>query len=224
MKGFAAMATTWSKPAGTSVFPLRNGEGPQSVCEQIVCAQPWRKDIHWPDGFDGGIAHRLDVHTSGALWIADSLEELAEMRLRFREGRLTKRYLLLAAKDVAWDSNACDKEIGHDKRKKGKMVVRRGANTPHRGRWWPAVTRFSRCSDRLWEVVIHTGVMHQIRVHAAFVGIPILGDGRYGGGIPPEHAPSGGFFLHHVGLTDEGGWGTEPVQCPTWVNQAQDQS
>lgn len=206
------------------MFPLRNGEGPQSVCEKLVRAQPWRKDIPWPVGFDAGIAHRLDVHTSGALWVADSLEELAEMRLRFREGRLTKRYLLLAAKDVAWDSNACDKEIGHDKRKKGKMVVRRGANTPHRGRWWPAVTHFSRCSERLWDVVIHTGVMHQIRVHAAFVGIPILGDARYGGGSPPEHAPSGGFFLHHVGLTDKEGWGTEAVQHPTWANQAQDQS
>jgi len=218
------MATTWSKPAGTSVFPLRNGEGPKSVCEQVIGVQPWRQDIAWPDGFHAGIAHRLDVHTSGAVWIADSLVELEEMRCRFRDGRLTKRYLMRAAKDVAWDFNSCDKEIGHDKRKKGKMVVRRGANTPHRGRWWPAMTQFSRRSQWIWEVEIRTGVMHQIRVHAAFVGIPIRGDSRYGGGTSPDDAPSGAFFLHHLGLVDGEGWGTERVETPTWTGQDRGQS
>ena len=218
------MATTWFKPAGTSVFPLRNGEGPPSVHEQIMLAQPWRKNVDWPEGFDAGIAHRLDIHTSGALWVAESTEELEEMRVRFREGRLTKHYLMVAAKDVPWDDNTCTRAIGHDKRKKSKMVVRRGEHTPHRGRWWPAHTTFRRHHGHVWDVTITTGVMHQIRVHAAFVGIPLLGDSRYGGGPPPQNAPSGGFFLHHRGLTDDSGWGTTPVDVPSWMHPIPDQS
>jgi 23S rRNA-/tRNA-specific pseudouridylate synthase len=61
----------------------------------------------------------------------------------------------------------------------------------------------------LWEAVITTGVMHQIRVHAAWVGIPLRGDKRYGGGTSAnEQVP---FLLHHLGLS---GPGLEPPQAP----------
>ena len=84
--------------------------------------------------------------------------------------------------------------------------------------------RFDAHHGHVWDVTITTGVMHQIRVHAAFVGIPLLGDSRYGGGPPPQNAPSGGFFLHHRGLTDDSGWGTTPVDVPSWMHPIPDQS
>jgi 23S rRNA-/tRNA-specific pseudouridylate synthase len=56
-----------------------------------------------------------------------------------------------------------------------------------------------------------TGVMHQIRVHAAFLGVPLAGDARYGGGRTDD-----GFHLHHVGFTGPG-LRTEDVPCPTWA-------
>jgi 23S rRNA-/tRNA-specific pseudouridylate synthase len=84
------------------------------------------------------------------------------------------------------------------------MIVSRGAATPHRGKWYPADTRLRLLGPVvggwLWEAVITTGVMHQIRVHAASVGIPLLGDKRYGGGAPPQGSAAD-FFLHHEGLT-----------------------
>ncbi len=58
---------------------------------------------------------------------------------------------------------------------------------------------------------MRTGVMHQIRVHAAFVGLPLRGDHRYGGG-----RRDGGFFLHHVGL-EGAGFATSPVPWPDWA-------
>ena len=216
------MARTWMKEAGVSVFPMRAHDGLDSVAEALVKAEPWRKEIPWPEGYDAGIAHRLDVYTSGALWIADTLEELVEMRERFRGRKLVKHYRLLASKDVSWSHNQCDREIAHDRRKKGKMVVRRGQNTPHRGRWYSAQTAVSRLEGNLWEVRMETGVMHQIRVHCAFLGIPLLGDKKYGGGVPPDFAHWGGFCLHHLGLSDSSGWGTEPVALPQWARTSRD--
>lgn len=180
--------------------------------------QPWRRDVDWPPEFAGGIAHRLDISTSGALWVADSLQELDNMRTLFRTKNLDKRYLLLTSKSVPWDTNQIDRPIGHDRNRKRKMVVQRGSSTPVRGRWFRASTTFQRISGSLFEARITTGVTHQIRVHAAFVGIPILGDRLYGGGHTPENAPQGvQFFLHHVGLTGPPGFQTDPIDPPVWA-------
>jgi 23S rRNA-/tRNA-specific pseudouridylate synthase len=97
------------------------------------------------------------------------------------------------------------------------MVVQRGHATPHRGAWHPAETRFRALGGDLLEATMSTGVMHQIRVHAAFLGVPLLGDALYGGGRPPDDAPDGlTFFLHHVGLTGPG-VATDPVPLPGWA-------
>lgn len=209
------MATTRCKPAGMPVFPPHRDPSGSCVLAAVLSADPWRGEVAWPTGFEGGIAHRLDVPTSGALWLADTPEELGRMRAWFADGRLRKTYLFEAAKDVPWDEHVVDHELAHDKRKKGRMVVRRGQNTPHRGRWYPAHTELTRVDGSLWQAVITTGVMHQIRAHAAFVGLPLRGDRRYGGGETPE-GWSSEFRLHHVGLMGPEG-GTDPVERPAWA-------
>lgn len=184
----------------------------------LLSDAPWRSGVDWPAGFEGGIAHRLDVSTSGALWIADSVDELRRMRERFSGGQLRKTYRLRAARSVPWTHNRVDRAVAHDRKKRRRMVVQRGENTPHRGKWYPAQTEFTHRGGDLFDAVITTGVMHQIRVHAAFVGIPLLGDRLYGGGPTPEDAHEGVlFFLHHIGLRDADGWGTEPVRLPSWA-------
>jgi 23S rRNA-/tRNA-specific pseudouridylate synthase len=89
------------------------------------------------------------------------------------------------------------------------MVVQRSETTPHRGRWLAAETQFERRGARLWQARMRTGVMHQIRVHAAFIGLVLEGDRLYGGG--PD-----GFKLHHVGLRG-GEWATTAVAEPHWL-------
>jgi len=71
----------------------------------------------------------------------------------------------------------------------------------------------------LVEATIRSGVTHQIRLHAAFLGIPIRGDRLYGGGPTPPGSPDGVVFhLHHRGF--DGPAKTAAVPDPTWLGDA----
>lgn len=204
------MARTVFKPAGIPVFP-RHAD-PTADC--VLHRLDHDPSLSWPEGFAGGICHRLDISTSGALLVADAPTELVRIRAHFAGKRLTKRYLFRARKEVPWDDNLCERPIAHHPSKRSRMIVQRGANTRHRGRWYDAHTAFERVAGDLWRATITTGVMHQIRVHAAFVGLPLLGDRHYGGG-PPLH-PDIPFQLHHEGLTGPD-LSTDPVPAPAWA-------
>ena len=212
------MFSTWDKPAGIPCLtPHADPEG-DCVLHRLLAAQPERRAIDWPDGFAGGIAHRLDRSTSGALVVADDLQGLMQVREWFSSKALVKTYRFLAASEVRWHENRCGLEIAHAARRKRRMVVRRGKATPHRGRWYAAQTSFRRIEGRLWEAQIQTGVMHQIRVHAAFLGLALLGDRLYGGGDPREGSgPGRSFFLHHVGLVGPRGVRTDAIPLPDWA-------
>ncbi|MEZ4319257.1 MAG: RNA pseudouridine synthase [Myxococcota bacterium] len=213
------MPRTVSKPAGLPVFPRHDDPGSDCVLRRLLAEDAWRETLDWPEGFAGGIAHRLDVSTSGAVWVADDVAELGRMREAFASGALRKTYRFVARREVPWDHHRVDRPLAHDRSHKRRMVVQRGPSTPHRGRWIPARTELERVNGQLWSAVIETGVMHQIRVHAAFVGLALAGDRVYGGGETPADAPEGAeFLLHHVGL-EGGGWKTDPVPLPRWVSE-----
>lgn len=209
------MPTTWVKYAGETTLPPNDGSPNSCAASRLLEEQPWRSTISWPERFHGGICHRLDRATSGALLVAESVDELQSLRTLFSERRLTKTYLFEAARDVPWDTNAIDRPIAHDRNRKSRMIVQRGRNTPHRGKWYTASTTFSRLEANLWQAVITTGVTHQIRVHAAAIGLALRGDSLYGGGAPI--APDVPFHLHHVGLRGPG-LQTAPVPHPDWAS------
>ncbi len=216
---------TFAKPAGIPVFPPHDDAAGDCVLRRLLAAEPAQARVDWPAEHAGGLLHRLDTSTSGAVAFARDLEELRVLRDLFARHRLMKSYALRAARAPAWPVNACEAAIAHHPRKRDRMVVQRGAATPHRGRWYPAATWFRRVDGDLLQASMATGVMHQIRVHAAFLGVPLLGDRLYGGGPTPGDAPPGvTFFLHHLGFAGEGDGDLEvvsaPVPTPAWAEAA----
>ena len=83
---------TLFKPAGIPVFPPHADPDGDCVLSRWLPQHPEQAAVHWPDGFAGGIAHRLDIGTSGALAVAASLDELEQLRSAFRDKALTKSY------------------------------------------------------------------------------------------------------------------------------------
>ncbi len=203
------------KPAGIPVFPPHADPSGACVLSWMLANQPACAE-GFPSGFEGGISHRLDVSTSGLIVVADNPSSLSALRQSFAGGLLTKRYLFVSHRDVPWSEHHVTTPIAHHKTQKRAMTVQRGKNTPHRGKWYPADTRFRRIKGSLWEAIITTGVTHQIRVHAASVGLALSGDRLYGGG-PLKHAappPSVRFQLHHVEIKGPVE-GLPSLACPT---------
>jgi 23S rRNA pseudouridine1911/1915/1917 synthase len=136
-----------------------------------------------------GVVHRIDRDTSGAL--AFALSEAARQALRrlFREHRIERRYAALVAGSPRGERGAVDLPI-HDVYQGGRRRVAR-PDEPSRPALtrWAVVERFRGAA--LLSVELETGRQHQIRVHLAHIGLPVLGDPVYGRSEarPPVAAP-----------------------------------
>ncbi len=198
-----------SKSAGLPVFPPHKDPSGPSLLEALLAARPEQEAGPWPEGFAGGLVHRLDTWTSGLVVAARTPAALTHARELFARGALRKHYLFLTDRTVPWDRHVVETPLAHARKDRRKMVWQRGRSTPHRGRWFPARTVLQRVGRRgtlgLWAATITTGVTHQIRVHAAAVGLALAGDRLYGGS---SREPAGRFYLHAERIE---GW---PVPTP----------
>jgi 23S rRNA pseudouridine1911/1915/1917 synthase len=145
------------------------------------------------DSIRPGLVHRLDRDTSGVLVVAKTQGAQLSLTRQFAERSVEKRYLALC-----WglpSTARCDEPIGRDPRHRQRMaVVPEGkmASTSWQVLW-------SGQGVSLLDVGLHTGRTHQIRVHLAWVGCPLVGDPLYGGArsqIALEHQ-----WLHAKSLT-----------------------
>ncbi len=207
------------KPAGLPVFPPHEGGGPSVLSWWLAQDDCPREGF--PEGFEGGIAHRLDTATSGLLLAARTPEALSELRGLFASRSLRKYYLFRSDVGPGQGAGTVEVAIGHHPKSRRRMIV---AHPPHRacrGRWYPAWTRFTPLSEDdsgcLWQAEIRTGVMHQIRVHAQHAGIPLTGDPLYGSaGVSPGPAdPASGFMLHHAMVIFPGGAHSPVARLPS---------
>ena len=79
-----------SKPSGIPCFPFHSSPGSDCLLHRLLQKYPEQENKGWPDGFEGGIAHRLDVATSGQILVALDPEHLIEMRALFAKKKLQK--------------------------------------------------------------------------------------------------------------------------------------
>jgi len=146
-----------------------------------------------------GLVHRLDSGTSGLLVAARARAAHRALRAALRARAVEKRYLAWVAGDAsALDGARVALPLAHDPRDRRRMLPATAGV-----RAWPAETRLAIVAAgrerSLVEATILTGVTHQVRVHLAARGHPVLGDVLYGGA--PAGLPRGRHALHAAGLT-----------------------
>jgi 23S rRNA pseudouridine1911/1915/1917 synthase len=185
-----------NKLGGIPCHPLRAGER-ETVMNSVVARFPDTATAG-DKPLEGGLVHRLDNGTSGALLIARNRGTFEKLRDAIRAGRIARRYeaLVLGALD---EKIEIDVPIAHHPKNPRKMVVGDPASGNPKRAGRSAVTivePIRRVGEfTLVSVVPKSGSRHQIRVHLANAGHPIVGDTLYGG---PENAmlAHGRFWLH----------------------------
>jgi 23S rRNA pseudouridine1911/1915/1917 synthase len=180
-----------NKPAPMACHPLRPGER-GTVMNGVVAAFPEAAAGDNPR--EGGLVHRLDNGTSGALLVALESQAFAGLREAIRAGRIRRDYQALVAGNIK-ESLHIEKSLAHDPRNARRVLTVEAGAAGAR----PAATvvepirRFGNFT--LVSARPRTGMRHQIRVHLADAGHPIAGDTLYGG--PALDAlTEGRFWLH----------------------------
>ncbi|MFO1467155.1 MAG: RluA family pseudouridine synthase [Steroidobacteraceae bacterium] len=125
------------------------------------------------------LVHRLDRDTSGCLLVARNRATLTALHRLIRDGGMAKTYLALVAGSWQLGTKRIDAPLSTDERRHGERHVRVAREGKSSVSVFKPVQFFGPLAT-LVQVDIPTGRTHQIRVHAAYAGHPLLGDDKYG--------------------------------------------
>jgi len=161
------------KPSGLTVHPAP-GHQEHTLVNAILAHYPHLADIG--DDLRPGIVHRLDKDTSGLMLVAKN--EPAQMNLinQFKSHAVVKTYQALVKGHLSPEQGSIESDIGRDTRNRKKMAV---VSEGKEARTQYKVIRYIK-DFSLLEIILETGRTHQIRVHLAAIGYPVVGDSVYG--------------------------------------------
>jgi 23S rRNA pseudouridine1911/1915/1917 synthase len=162
------------KPAGLVVHPGA-GRASGTLMDILVATRPEMVGVGEPDRW--GIVHRLDRDTSGVMVAAKTHHAHTMLSGQFREHSVHRVYLALVRGSPGEDRGIVDAPLGrHAKdRKRISTATRKGRRAVTA---WTVRERYGPLT--LLEIRPQTGRTHQIRVHMASRGLPVLGDAVYG--------------------------------------------
>ena len=166
-----------SKPSGLIVHPgsgIANG----TLVNGLAAQFPDLREIGDPTRL--GLVHRLDKGTSGLLIVARTPEALENLKFQMQERHVHRQYFAIVAGHVESNKGVVDAPLGRDpKNPLKRAVINSGkyARTHYEiDQKYESPFKVSMLNCRL-----ETGRTHQIRVHLAAIGHPVLGDELYGG-------------------------------------------
>ncbi|HOX10983.1 MAG TPA: RluA family pseudouridine synthase [Candidatus Moranbacteria bacterium] len=171
-----------NKQAGIQVHPSHN-EKTNTIANALIKYFPKIKNVHdeSKDAFlRPGIVHRLDKDTSGVLAVAKNQKAFNELKKLFKDRKISKKYVAICEGIFAQKEGLIEKPIARSTSYRKQVIARENTLTKIR----KAETRYKVIKEQdnfsVVEVFPKTGRMHQIRIHLASEGHPVVGDLVYG--------------------------------------------
>jgi len=179
------------KPPGLSVHP-GPGHPDRTLVNGLLALCPDIQGIG--DGVRPGIVHRLDKDTSGLMMVAKNHQAHLALSAQIKDRQVTKGYLALATGVLSASKGQIDAPISRDPRNRKRMAVAPGGRESRTN--YQVLESLN--GYTLLQLYLESGRTHQIRVHLAYLGHPLVGDPLYGKASPMLNRQ----FLHanHLGF------------------------